>query len=78
MPVRMHAHHLAAQFLRQIEIVDQVALPRQRNPIRSLPVALDVENRESGVEMRGHTRRFADDLPGPLLAAVDHRQDAAM
>ena len=72
--VRAYAAGLAAEFRGQVQVVDQVTLPGQRNAVVGLAVALHVEHREGGVQVRGHARRLADDPPGAFLGGVDHRQ----
>ena len=76
--IRMYTHHLSTQLLGQIEVIDQVTLPCQRNPVRSFAVALNVENREPGIKVCSHACRLPNDLPSPLFTAVDHCQDAAV
>lgn len=49
--VGVHLHDFAAQFRRQIEIVDQIALVGQRDTVVALLVALNVKDDETGIEM---------------------------
>ena len=70
----MHPADFAAELRGEVQVVDQVTLVGQRDPVGGLAVALHVEHREGGVQVRGHARRLADDPAGAFFGGVDHGQ----